>query len=750
MKTNIMRKLPLAGLISLLTSTTTFAQEAEFSGLEEIIVTAQKREQALQDVPISISVATEEQLKRDQIYTLSDLQRAAPGLEIAPTFGGEQNGGARIRGIGTNLFSEGAAPSVAVVVDQMPSGNIAMPEIFDLAQVEVLRGPQGTLFGQSASAGVINITSKSPEFDEFSAEIGGDYQWNDYDQELINGAVNIPLTDNSAMRLATRYTHRKGAKINRYLDQENEDDIFSLRGSYLVEPSDTLSIKVIGEYHTKDTNDDFFNQAIAPTATIFGNSPEAQLAVLTGCGDADPIDISDRSAREYCSQIMPESELEWMSLGAIVDWDISDELGLTSVTSYRTKDHNEIYRNYSRSPDALVQAQETNNGYDGTQISQELRLSTNFDSAFNFITGLYVAEYETETFPTDGTLGDASDPAGFLICNLNNTFCIVGPTFTFSKIETSTVAAFIDGTLDISDSVSLFAGLRYTNHKSEYSIGANGPFTAFGDEEDNLFSGRIGANFDIGDLGKVYASLSRGVKPSFVDINANPNVPPIALEPEKNTSWELGWKSSVGKVSVDTALFHMSMKNYQAQTSISQDGQLTAVPLNIEEVESYGLEVSAYGQLTESVSFNAGYIFNSATYPDGFLGDGLGDLSGEQLATAPEHKLTFSGEWTTEVTSGIEAFVNMNAVYVSDMRLTARADDVYTYDAHARWGGSLGVRSQDDAWAVRLYGRNLGDENFPVAALASQFAGQENGGVRYWTAPGVSFRQIGLSFDVKF
>ena len=124
--------------------------------LEEIIVTAQKRAESLQDVPIAITVTTQEQIQRDQIYSLSDLQRTTPALEINQTFGGETGGG-RIRGIGTNVFNQTAEGSVAIVVDGVPSGNVPNPQIFDVAQIEVLRGPQGTLFGQTASAGVIGI-----------------------------------------------------------------------------------------------------------------------------------------------------------------------------------------------------------------------------------------------------------------------------------------------------------------------------------------------------------------------------------------------------------------------------------------------------------------------------------------------------------------------------------------------------------------------------------------------------------------
>ncbi|MFM5950685.1 MAG: TonB-dependent receptor plug domain-containing protein, partial [Novosphingobium sp.] len=144
-------------------ATPAYAQEAsdESSAASDdtIIVTARKRDENLVDVPVPISVTTGAQLERDKVYSITDLQRTTPALEVSQTSGGEVNGGARLRGLGTGVFNATVSPSVAFVVDQVPQGNLTFPLMFDLAQVEVLRGPQGTLFGQGASAGVINIST---------------------------------------------------------------------------------------------------------------------------------------------------------------------------------------------------------------------------------------------------------------------------------------------------------------------------------------------------------------------------------------------------------------------------------------------------------------------------------------------------------------------------------------------------------------------------------------------------------------
>lgn len=218
-----------------------FAQEAAAEEnndkVEVIMVTAQKRMESLQEVPISMSVATEAQLERDQINSLNDLNRIAPGLEIVDSFGGDASGGGRVRGIGTNIFNEGASGSVAVVIDEVPSGNIAMPSIFDMSQVEVLRGPQGTLFGQSASVGVINITTKAPDPYEFSGYASINYSKNDFESRILEGSVNVPVSENSALRFSLRSDVSDG-QYNKQLDETNESKKTSARVRYLIEPSD--------------------------------------------------------------------------------------------------------------------------------------------------------------------------------------------------------------------------------------------------------------------------------------------------------------------------------------------------------------------------------------------------------------------------------------------------------------------------------------------------------------------------------
>ena len=739
-----------------------FAQEEQPEekqhAIEKIMVTAQKRSESLQDVPVAMTVTTAEQLERDQIYSITDLQRTTPALEVSQSFGGESNGGGRMRGIGTNVFNETAAASVAIVVDQVPQGNVVSPQLFDLAQVEVLRGPQGTLFGQTASAGVIQVTTKAPDYTEVSGEIGADYAWDDVDRTIIRGALNVPVTDYSALRFSGRVTKEKGLQRNIVLDQDNVTEEQSYRIRYRNEAREDLMVDLIGEYNLQDFDGvNFFAPAIAPTfAPSIGN--------YTACGLTD----IQPDAREYCAEKMSQEKRETMSLSAIVNWHIPDHT-LTSVTAYKEKNIETIHRNYTSRVGAPTAVRE-NLESTGEQISQELRLSSDTDSDFQYIAGVFFSRYAYDTGAlNDPEYGNPLNLTGFSVCATsidavppvpflqaafaaNGYWCPVGAAAVMEDIDVSSQAIFADVTYDVNTDVTLFGGLRYTRQKSEFRSGLDGEFNNSGDTTDNEVSGRAGVRWRISDDNMIYSSVSRGFKGSLVEISANPGVAPNILKPEIATSFEIGNKMTLldGDIAIDTNLFFTKIDNFQSQRTIYVDAELTAVSTNVEEVESKGFEIDVFGQLTDSITLNAGYIYAEAEYPDGYLGDDGTDLTGEQLIFAPKHKFTVSGEYFKALGENMEAFVNANATYKSKVILRASSDPLFAYDGYWNIGASVGVRDIDGQWRASLFARNLTDEAAPAAYLAGDYAGTADGGVRALPIAGITTRLIGVSFDYKF
>jgi iron complex outermembrane recepter protein len=256
------------------TSVPAFAQAADEATSDEIIVTARKRAESLIDVPLPVTVATKEQLTRDQVFTITDLSRVTPALEISQTSGGEVNGGARLRGLGTGVFNASVSPSVAFVVDQVPQGNLTFPLLFDLAQVEVLRGPQGTLFGQGASAGVINVSTVAPSTAGPAGNFGIDFAdkgtgGSEVGELTVRAGANVPLGEMAAIRLAAQYKREVGLQRNTALGLDNEITDYGLRARVLLKPSEKLTINLSAEYTQQESDGwNFFAIGIAPNSEV--------------------------------------------------------------------------------------------------------------------------------------------------------------------------------------------------------------------------------------------------------------------------------------------------------------------------------------------------------------------------------------------------------------------------------------------------------------------------------------------------
>ncbi len=752
MKMHSLRRILLA--VALAIATASWGIAPVFA-MEEVIVTAQKREESVQEVPIAISVATAEQLARDQIYSLTDLQKTTPALEVNTTVGGE-SGGARIRGVGTNLFAEGASGSVAIVLDQVPSGNIAMPQIFDLAQVEVLKGPQGTLFGQTASLGVLNISTVAPDTEKFSANIGADYLWDDYDQTLVRGAINIPLSANTALRFAGRFRDEQGLQRNVALDRDNDIEEQAFRARIRSNSNDTLQIDLIAEYQEEVADGiNFFGPAIPADQPAplpfppFSQSPETTNAGITACGQS----FSD-AGREYCSDLPNKNDKQWFSVTGILQWEPGD-YALTSVSSFRKKEGNDESIDLSRVSGEVALAV-FNTGLKAEQWSQEFRVASKFDAAFNYVAGVYVSDYEFDRIPTaSGAFGDCANPIGtaFRVNSVPGGDCPIGPpTYTDDDVESSSQAVFFDGSYEVSDMLRLFGGLRYTEPETSFELAVDdAPVTQTGESESEEVTGRFGARWTLSDNKMVYASVSRGFKPSFVDVSDVPGAQADILKPEVSTAFEIGAKLSLmdGNMAVSANAFYTEIADFQAQSLGFVNNELVAIPTNI-DIRTKGFEVEIRGSVYDNLSINTGFIYNSAEYPAGFLDDTGANIGGEQLAFSPETKFTLSGEYFQAVGNGIEAFVNLNAVHKGNLKLAARVDPDYRVDAHWNLGASLGVRSAKLKWRVALFGRNVPDEAEPISAVPVLVFGNDSSAVRVFPVGGITVRQLGIAFDVNF
>ncbi|GGD55827.1 TonB-dependent receptor [Aurantiacibacter arachoides] len=744
--------------------------EAQEESPNTIVVTARKREEDLLDVPLPVTVATQEQLERDQVYNLTDLQRITPALEISQTSGGESNGGGRLRGIGTGVFNPSVASSVALVVDQVPVGNLSFPQLFDLAQVEVLRGPQGTLFGQGASGGVLNVSTRSPRLGEFGANASVDFAdkgtaGSEVGELVVNAGVNVPLGQAVALRVAGQYRDEDGLQRSVTTGRDNSIEDWGVRGRLLIEPNDAVSV-VLNAEHAENTTDgqNFFAIAIAPnSATPFG-PPGATLGAISNGAFLNPAGCAlpeiDERAEFYCEDAPSFLETEITALSAVVDFTFSDTLSLTSVTGFRDRTFRQFHRDFSRLVGAPA-AQQNRTREDSHGVSQELRLTYTGDR-LDLVTGGFYQDFSFDRTPIGDALTFGSNlpeqRIGFSVCNQAGTFCPVPTQFTDEMTGNRTIAAFADATFRFSDMLSVFGGLRYDDYSNRTTVitypaipgNAGGPASAprVLEVDDSNISGRIGVSFQPTPDANIFASYSRGYKPPAV--GTNPAGQLFQLDPEKTNAFEVGARFDVGRFQVSGNVFYTELQDFQSQTSVLVGTALISQPLNIDQIESYGFEVGAIGELFEGFTLNTGYQFNHITYPDGYLGDAGGDLGGTQFLNAPRHKFTLSGEYSVPLSNALEVFANANLVYKSEVLLAARVDDRYRFPAHELINAGFGVRDPDGMWNASIFARNLTQSREPTAYLASTFAGQLDGGIRAWPVAGLTARVVGIRVGFEY
>jgi iron complex outermembrane recepter protein len=767
-----MRRLLLAAsaLVSASYTLPAHAQSAgeELTDDEAIVVTARKRQENIIDVPLAISVATQAQLQRDQINSLNDLQRIAPALEISQTAGGESNGGARMRGLGTGVFNPSVASSVAFVVDQVPMGNMSFPQLFDLAQIEVLRGPQGTLFGQGASAGVINVSTRAPDTDALGANASIEFAdkgsvGSEVGELIINSGVNIPVSDKAAFRVAAQYKRETGLQRSTTTGDNRQTD-YGFRVKALLMPSETFTVNIAAEYgESIQDGQNFFALAVAPnSAVIFdppGPPPPGALGTLStaaytaAAGCAMPV-ISQR-AEYYCEGTPSFIALTIGGLSAVVDWELSDNVTLTSVTGYKERAFKQHTRDFSRLSTAASARQERTQE-DSRTFTQELRLSYEGEG-FDVVVGSYYGDYRFDRVPIGAgpfTFGSnlLGQRIGFSVCPTTGIgFCPVATSFTKETTENHNTALFADATVELSEVFNIFGGLRYSDYSNTTAVQIFGTTTGARQvfvTKDSDLSGRIGLSFKPNSDTNLYASYSRGYKPPAVGTTAAGAL--FQLDPEKADAFELGAKFGIGRFQLAANAFYNTLKNFQSQTSVFVGTALISVPLNIPEVKSKGFELTAMGQIAPGLSINGGYQFNDITFPAGYLGDDGGNLGGTQFLFAPKHKFTLSGEYAIEVGGDMEVFLNANLIYKSKTLLAARADPRYRYPAHELINLGFGFRDIDGAWNASIFVRNLTKEREPTAYLASTFFGVADGGIRAWPVSGLTARVVGVRAGFSF
>ena len=697
--------------------------------IEEVVVTARKTEESISESPVAVTALSQAFFEEGAINTIEEVARFVPGLELTPVNTSRATG-PKLRGISTFSFSDGFESSVATVVDGVVMGREAQGffDLYGIESLEVLKGPQGTLFGKNASAGVINVRTLAPEF-----ETGGsvDVMYGSFDEILTRGTITGPITEDTlAYRLSGSLNQHDG-KIDNVLpgeDDINDKDTWSLRGKLLFTPSDSVSATLIADYVEED------NRCCLPTYRVIGpptpavffalNSPVLQLAdALDALGIEGGED--NREVAVLDSRILQESEAYGVSLqvDATTDWG-----ALTSITAYREWEIDEFNEADGLSTSNVNDRNGT--ASDSTQFSQEIRLNGQLGDNVDFVTGLYYFKQDLDAFGRVEVQFAIPFPPFFNVS-----------TAVDRTVETESAAAFGEFTFHLTDAFSLIVGARYTREdiEAEFSRIASPlipglPFASnFGPDlageqqvDDTDLSGRVIARYFWNDDVMTYLTWSRGYKGPGIDVAESANAGFLAepgglpvLDPEVPTLYELGAKFRLAddRLVLNTAAFYQTVEDLQA---IATDQFGIGRNLSIDEILSTGVEVD----LTWLPNVEGLSVTASVSYLDTFIEDFTDrpDLEDNRFRDVPRWNYSLTGDYFFNVNDSWNGFVRAEVTGQSRKNTNLDDDPTSDVDAYTLVNLRLGFVSANERYRVTLMAQNLFDEDYPHFVFGSSYA----------------------------
>lgn len=706
----------LAGVAGIAVSTIAHAQtpaaapgaaEAE----TEIIVTAQKRAERLLDVPLTISVVTGEALKRQSISNIQDLQNATPELN----FIGQPSSGYSIRGSGTQTFSRSAENNVLVVVDGVVLGQLTPPttSLFDLAQVEVLSGPQGMLFGKNASAGVVAITTNKP--DPSKPEFLFRLSAGERDYLVVNAMANVPLGQNAALRVTGSTDRMNGVTFNRFTSFTIDDfNNAAVRGRLLWDATPALTFNLIADYENQRGGNNAWTARSAPNT-----GPTSIGGRLAACG----VTPSETNT-EVCLDGPTTRAISGGGVSFQVDLDIG-AAALTSITAWRKYNRDANTDSDTRPINALNLNRATD---DIRQVTEELRIASTGEQRLNYVAGLFFYDYRYKS------LNEQAGTLGLLPF-------VTARSFTDDVVQRS-FAAFGQASLNVTDQFTLIAGARQTWDKVSL---ANGAFVnpalgirfapAFSPAVDatisnristNNFSYRVGAQFRPSRDMTFFATYSRGYKgPALNNLLAG-SAAPLVVRPEIPTNIEAGVKTAFmrGRLRFDLSAFDTRSKDFQAQTAVVVGTTTQFVFANASELHFRGAQFNANLNPLDGLNLNLGVLYNKATYGDFIVqcnapytiscttagGSTTINARGRQLAGAPLWKVTAGFGYATPMSDTLTGFIDANAVYRSRQNTSATPDPNLVVPPYTLVDARVGLRAPDSRWSVAVFAKNLFDK----------------------------------------
>lgn len=754
--------------------------------LEEVVVTAAKRQQTLQEVPVAVSVVSSESIEQAQVLDIKDLQSLVPSLRVTQLQGSAQTNFI-IRGFGNGANNAGIEPSVGVFIDGVYRSRVgsALADLPKVQRIEVLRGPQSTLFGKNASAGVINVVTEKPDLIGFSGSVGATL--GNFNQKIVRGDVTGPLSDNVAFSLFGSMNERDGYYDNDELGTEqNELDRWNFRGQLLWNPSDRLELRLIADAESID-------EVCCGVANLV-NGPTGGLVQALGGNLVPEQPFAYRGFYDFD----PQNEIDTQGVSLELTYDF-DSVTLTSITAFRTLDQLQL-GDVDYTSARLVSPDAAN--ISDTKIdtfTQEVRLTSATDGPLTWMVGAF---YFTEEVEIDGAFGYGDQfrpyvdgltggavsaieaalgpvlgiPPGALLAE--------GQGFTPESftLDDDTLSLFAQVDFDLTDSLTATVGLNYTESEKDATANLTStdiwsalplglflppeqaaalaptqflpPFLNYpnavedGESSDDDITYTLRLSWDFNVNMTVYAGVSTGFKASSWNLSrdARPlaeDIPALAAAglllpnlttgtrfagPEESTVYELGVKADFDSVRFNAAIFNQEIDGFQSNVFSGTGFNLA----NAGKQSTDGVEFDILWAPTENlrVSFAATWLDPVYDSFEGALGvSGPTDLSGEQPAGIPELSTNTNVTYNFQL-MGALSYARIEHVYEDEVQVIDNVPASIASREINMINASFGM-SWNNGFEFNLWGRNLNEDEylqsaFPSVAQAGSFSGYPN------------------------
>lgn len=677
--------------------------------LEEVVVTARRRAESLQDVPIAITTLGADQLERVTAFSLKDIRHLIPSFHYQDRSALQTE--ITIRGVGGDARNIGVESGVGMYIDGVYVGRTSAYNIdlADIAQIEVLRGPQGTLFGKNTTGGALNITTQKPT-EEFRAE--GNLSVGNYNSTRAKGVVSGQLGDGVFGKIMLATWDRDGYLDNLFDGSDlQSEDRKSGRAQLRFVPTEQLEINV-GADITRDEQDAILNQLGSSASFGAGFYNSNRFKVNT-------------DQRNSTKRDMVGSDLT-------IDYTMDSGHVLSSITAWRDVEIT-VFSDIDQTPvDRLRSGPFTDNA---EQFTQEIRLASPGNEFLDYVVGVYYYEQEAEA---SRRIYAAGTPL----------------FFTDGPVDTDAFAFFGNADFNVTDALTLTAGLRYTDEEKSGDYVQTSQIAPFFNKTisdlevtSGEFSWTVSANYAVSDSVSTYATVSRGFKSGGFNVDPLATPTPLTAKdltfnPEFVTTYELGFKSESAdnRLRMSGAIFYTDYQDRQVSQFDEINGIPTVITRNAGESEIRGAEFE--------FSFAASQqwlLYGSASYLDGEYTDfrnataAGADFTGNATEKTPEYNVSIGAEYRVSLDS-LEFTFSPQYSYLGETWLQPDNGAFNVEDGYGIVNLRTGFSTGDGRYGIYLWGKNLADTEYKE--FARQFQGSDQ---VLWGEP----RTFGVEFTVR-